>query len=64
MLAQVGQRPLQSIRDRVQLPCGEAAAGPQLGRTVRAVQEEDSFAPCSLHMDMRGPVVVRIDHHP
>jgi hypothetical protein len=41
----------------------ETVALPQLQWSAGAIQDEDRFSASSLDMDMRGTMIVRIDHH-
>jgi len=41
----------------------ETIVGPQLWRAMWAVQREHRFFPGSNYVNMRGPMVVRVDDH-
>ena len=53
----------QSFDDPSEPPPVEAAVLAQLGRAIGAVQEEHRLATASSDVDMRGPVIMRVDHH-
>jgi hypothetical protein len=48
--------------DAPYIPQGEPVNLTQFRRAVRAVQDEHRFTACPDHVDMRGPMIRRIDH--
>jgi hypothetical protein len=54
----------QLVLDAPNVLAVEAVDSAQLWWAVRTVQNEHGFAPSSDDMDMSGPVIVGVDHHP
>jgi len=50
--------------DTADVAISKAKVLAQLRRAVRASQIEDGFAPRTDYMDMRRPMVIRVDHDP
>jgi hypothetical protein len=62
--AEQGQMVAKFTADAPQFLLGKTIVLAQLRRSVRAVEIEHRFAPVPQNMDMRRPVVIRVDHHP
>jgi hypothetical protein len=54
----------QIVLDAPNVLAAEAVGSAQLWWSVRTVQNEHGFAISSDDVDMGGPVIVRVDHHP
>lgn len=60
--AKPGQFFVQGLFDAPQLGEFEAVAFPQLGWALRTVQQKYGFAARAPYMDMRGAMIVGINH--
>src|SRR5690348_5284541 len=63
-IAKLRQCIRQSVKDSVDFRPRESIVAAQFGWAVGTVQQEHGFARRADHVDMRGAMIVRVDHDP